>query len=94
MQAMGREQSEHFGNCGTRDRIGLPTSTRKSKTAGFSMTEERKLAILLAATLLSARKLLEMDPDKPNPAKGYFVDRAIDDGVFILERIDKKFPKS
>jgi hypothetical protein len=44
-------------------------------------------AILFAATLPSARKLLEMDPGKPNMAKGYFVDRAIDDAAFILERI-------
>jgi hypothetical protein len=56
------------------------------------MTEERKFAILFAATLLAARKLIEMDPDKPNMAKGYFVDRAIDDAVFILERIDRKWP--
>ena len=33
-----------------------------------------------------------MDPNKPNMAKGYFVDRAIDDAAFILERIDKKWP--
>ena len=56
------------------------------------MTEERKFAILFAATLLSARKLMEMDPDKPNMAKGYIVDRAIDDAAFILERIDKRWP--
>jgi hypothetical protein len=56
------------------------------------MTEERKYAILFAATLLSARKLIEMEPDKPNMAKGYFVDKAIDDAAFILERIDKRWP--
>ena len=33
-----------------------------------------------------------MDPDKPNMAKGFFVDRAIDDVVFILERIDARWP--
>ncbi len=52
------------------------------------MTEERKFAILFAATILAARKLIDLDPDKPNMAKGFFVDRAIDDAVFILERID------
>jgi len=41
------------------------------------MTEERKYAILFAATILSARKLLDMDPDKPSMAKQFFVDRAI-----------------
>jgi len=56
------------------------------------LTEERKFAILFAATILAARKLIDTDPNKPNMAKGYFVDRAIDDAVFILERIDKKWP--
>ena len=56
------------------------------------MTEDRKYAILFAATILSARKLLEMEPDKPNLAKGYIVDRAIDDAALIIERIDKRWP--
>jgi len=56
------------------------------------MTEDRKYAILFAATLLSARKLMEMESDKPNMAKGYFVDKAIEDAAFILERIDKRWP--
>ena len=43
------------------------------------MTEERKFAILFAATILAARKLIDIDPNKPNMAKGYFVDRAIED---------------
>jgi len=57
------------------------------------VTEERKFAILFAATILAARKLIDMDPNKPNMAKGYFVDKAIDDAVFILERIDERWPK-
>ena len=56
------------------------------------MTEERKFAILFAATILSARKLLDMDPDKPSMAKGFIVDRAIEDAAFILERIDARWP--
>ena len=56
------------------------------------MTEERKHAILFAATLLSARKLIELDPHKPSMAKGFIVDTAIDDAAFILERIDKRWP--
>ena len=59
-----------------------------SKCGSSYVTEERKFAILFAATILAARKLIDMDPNKPNMAKGYFVDRAIDDAVFILERID------
>ncbi len=57
------------------------------------MTEERKFAILFAATLLAARKLIDMDPDKPNMAKGYLVNKAIDDAVFILEKIDERWPR-
>ena len=56
------------------------------------MTEERKFAILFAATILAARKLMDMDPSKPNMAKGFFVDRAIEDAAFILERIDARLP--
>jgi hypothetical protein len=55
------------------------------------MTEERKFAILFAATLLAARKLIDLDPDKPNMAKQFYVDRAIDDAVFIIERIDARW---
>ena len=57
------------------------------------MTEERKFAILFASTLLCARKLIEtMESDKPDFAKQYFVDKAIDEAAFILERIEKKWP--
>src|SRR5947207_15379348 len=50
------------------------------------MTEERKFAILFAATILAARRLIDLDPNKPNMAKGFFVDRAIEDAAFILQR--------
>jgi hypothetical protein len=53
------------------------------------VTEERKFAILFAATILAARKLLDLDPDKPNMA---IVDRAIDDAAFVMERIDARWP--
>jgi len=39
----------------------------------------KKVAILFAATILAARKLIDLDPNKPNMAKGFFVDRAIED---------------
>jgi len=56
------------------------------------MTEERKHAILFAATLLCARRLIEsIQSDKPDMSKQYFVDKAIDEAAFVLERIDKKF---
>jgi hypothetical protein len=57
------------------------------------MTEERKHAILFAATILSARKLIDcIDSDKPNFAKEYFADKAINEAAFVLERIDRKWP--
>src|SRR5947207_12863222 len=48
------------------------------------VTEERKFAILFAATILAVRKLIDMDPDKPNMAKGYFVG---DSFAFGLRRV-------
>jgi hypothetical protein len=57
------------------------------------MYEQRKYAILFAATILAARKLIDMTAsDKPSFAKQHFVERAIDKATFILKRIDKKWP--
>jgi hypothetical protein len=57
------------------------------------MTEERKHAILFAATLLCARKLIDsIQSEKPDMAKAYFVDKAIDEVAFIIARIDKRWP--
>ncbi|PYT72539.1 MAG: hypothetical protein DMG39_09575 [Acidobacteria bacterium] len=57
------------------------------------MDEQRKHAILFAATLLSARKLLDwMELGKPTMAKQLWVDKAIEEAAFILERIDQRWP--
>jgi hypothetical protein len=57
------------------------------------MEEHRKYAILFAASLLCARKLIEsIESDKPNLAKQYFMVKAIQEAEFILERIDKRWP--
>jgi hypothetical protein len=57
------------------------------------MTEERKFAILSAATILSARKLAELEnPDKPSPKKIATVETAIRHAAYILEQIDRKWP--
>lgn len=57
------------------------------------MDEQGKHAILFAATLLSAPKLMDiMDSDRPNMSRGYWVDKAIDEAAFVLERIDKRWP--
>ena len=56
------------------------------------MTEERKHAILFAATLLCARRIIDhMSEGKPDFAKEYFVDRAIQEASFILELIDHRW---
>ena len=56
------------------------------------MTDARKFAILMAATILSARRIQEsMLSDEPDLAKHYFVDRAIHEGEVIMERIDKRW---
>jgi hypothetical protein len=34
-----------------------------------------------------------MDSDNPNMAKQYWVDKAVDEAAFILERIDRKWPQ-
>jgi hypothetical protein len=54
------------------------------------MTEERKYAILFAAP---ARRIQEsMMSDKPDMAKQFHIDRAIEEAEFILERVDKRWP--
>ncbi len=57
------------------------------------MTEERKHAILFAATLLSARKIIDaLDSSKPNPGKDFFIEKAIKEAASILEKIDQRWP--
>jgi hypothetical protein len=64
-----------------------------SALASIRQIQERKHAILSAATILCARKLIEtIESDKPNMAKQYFVDKSIQEAAFILERIDEKWP--
>ena len=53
----------------------------------------RKYAILFAATLPSARRLIgAIQSGRPDFAKEYFVDRAIEEAAFVLERINKNRP--
>ena len=61
------------------------------------MDEQRKHAILFAAVLLSARKLMPMmEENRPNLPNDYwteiYVKKATEQAAFILERIDKKWP--
>jgi hypothetical protein len=46
--------------------------------------EQRKRAILFAATLLCARKLIEtMESDEPNLAREFWVDKQVGEASFI-----------
>jgi len=57
------------------------------------MTEERKNAILFAATLLSARKIIDaLDSSKPNSGKEFFIEKAIKEAAAIPEKIDQQWP--
>jgi len=47
----------------------------------------------IAATLLCARTLMELDSDRPSPAKVAAVENAISQAAFILEHIDRRWPK-
>jgi len=56
------------------------------------MDEQWNHAILFAATLLSARKLLDwMEAGKPTMVKQIWVDKAIEETAFTLERIDQRW---
>jgi hypothetical protein len=59
------------------------------------MTEERKYAILFAATPLSARRLIDnINANKPDFAEEHFIRQAIGKAELVLECIDKLHPDS
>jgi len=55
------------------------------------MDEQRKYAILFAATILAARKLNEIG-DRPCPARECAIADAIENAKRILEKIDEWWP--
>ena len=55
------------------------------------MDEQRKYAILFAATILAARKLNEIG-NKPCPARECAISDAISNAELILRRIDEHWP--
>jgi hypothetical protein len=57
------------------------------------MAEQRKYAILFAATILAARKLQEIG-DKPCPARECAIADAVENAKRILEEIDERWPRS
>jgi hypothetical protein len=58
------------------------------------MTEERKYAVLFAATILAARQLADLGDlaDRPCPARDVVLRNAIDRAEMILRKIDQKYP--
>jgi len=56
------------------------------------MNEQRKYAILFAATILAARRLNELG-DKPCPARECAISDAITKAEQILKRIDERWPE-
>jgi hypothetical protein len=57
------------------------------------MDEWKRYALLLAATILAARKLASLSDTKGStPAKLCAVESAIDQARFILDRIDRRWP--
>ena len=74
-----------------------PSSTGSKSDNDDTMDEQRKHAILFAAALLCARKLLPlMESDEPKPAqeflKEHFRWRAVEQARRLLEIIDKRWP--
>jgi len=55
------------------------------------MDEQRKYAILFAATILAVRKLHEIG-DKPCPARECAISDAITKAEQILRKIDERWP--
>ena len=54
------------------------------------MTEDRKYAILFAATLLCARKLIELDSDLPLRRVTRSLEESFDEAVRRLEKLGVK----
>ena len=60
------------------------------------VSEERKFAILFAATILAARKLADLGDlaDRPCPAREVVIKDAISKAEMILSKIDRMYPPS
>jgi len=57
--------------------------------------EQQKYEIFFVATLLCARKLIEsIESDKPNLARQHWMDRAIEEATFVMERTNQWSPNT
>ena len=61
-----------------------------------SVSEERKFAILFAATILAARRLADLGDlaDRPCPARDVVIVDAISKAEAILRKIDSMYPQA
>jgi hypothetical protein len=76
---------------GARGRSFYQWATKKRRYAMLSrMDDQRKYALLFAATILAARKLAQYD--KPCPAIEATISNAITMAEKILSKIDAKYP--
>ncbi len=75
----------------SRTRATCPPASRVPVSAGEPMNEQRKHALLLAATILAARKLADCD-DKPTPRSMAAIEEAVRKAERILEAIDRRYP--
>ena len=60
------------------------------------MSEDRKFALLFAATILAARKLADLGDlaDRPCPAREVVLKDAISKAEMILRKIDSMYPQA
>jgi hypothetical protein len=71
-----------------------PTPLPANHMREILMTEERKYAVLFAATILAARQLADLGDlaDRPCPARDIVLAKAIEKAEMILRKIDQKYP--
>ena len=56
------------------------------------MDEGRKRVLLIAASILAARKLCQMDSNRPSPAMSAAIHDAVIQAERIMQQIDRLFP--
>jgi hypothetical protein len=76
---------------GERCQAGPRFSRPTSPLSPFPPDEQRKYAILFAATILAARRLQEIG-DKPCPAREAGIVNAIGNAELIVRKIDQRWP--
>jgi hypothetical protein len=73
----------------------MAVSEQKANMIGCGSMEERKFAILFAATILAARKLSELEAQgitRPCPAREIIITDAISKAEEIMRKVEKNYP--